>query len=308
MKVQLLQGTPKPPENSLIVCAGTVTQHTADRMGAGFNLFHQYFPDDVSSDPNNHHGWKGELNQILTNYHQQKKNMPVYLRIAQHGAYVGGVATVACLRRDDQVNPCHTQMSLADLEEQYKEAVRQAIQDAIQMKRPLYIQPLGIGVYGWDPKLAADLFGDVLTDFQNNDLEIYIPLYNQTPNSADQTFATQLQAGLDRGLQARVRNADRRHDEMISRPNPNSASNTNTPVRFSFILKCAIFGCAALSATLLVISLLAVLSILSIAAKTTAILGAVGAVSGGAAFCLFRHATKQAQEVSEGSRYLLQAR
>ena len=41
--------------------------------------------------------------------------------------------------------------------EQYKNAVKLAIEDAKALKCPLFLQPLGIGVCtGWDPKLAVN--------------------------------------------------------------------------------------------------------------------------------------------------------
>ncbi len=176
MRIELLQGAPPPPERALIVCAGTVTCRTVADMGSGFNMFKRYFDQNKHSSSESSKGWQEDLNQKLTGY-QYKRPLPLYCQIAQQGSYIGGVATVAYLQGRNHITPTHQRMAQEDLEEQYKAAVRLAIQDAIRLNRPLYIQPLGIGVYGWAPVLAATLFGEVLAEFQSTALEVYIPIY-----------------------------------------------------------------------------------------------------------------------------------
>lgn len=297
MKIELLKGTPKPLDNALIVCAGTVTCKSVAEMGSGFNFFKKYFGGSKQSSSSGHYTWEDDLNQKLTNYHSHGQTMPLYCRIAKQdhdqGTYFGGVATVACNPKDQQqINPSHIKMKFADLKQQYKEAVRLAIQDALDMKRPLYMQPLGIGVYGWDPQLGAHLFAEVLAEFDKTNLHIQIPIYNQAPHSPDQQFAQQLQLEINQGLHVRLRH-ERRYNED-STEQCNQVYNPNTPIQFNFILKCSVY-CQIVSAALLVTSLLAMLSIISLTATTTTLLATVGIVSGGAAFYLFRDA-KQAQD------------
>lgn len=177
----------KPKKNSLIVCAGTVTCHTVSSMGAGFTVFKTYF------DKNLHHenrpgGWIAALQLQLDNFHQQKQEMPAYSRLAKQDDYLGGVATVPDQLGHKGLTFAKT-LSEQDLQAQYKEALRGAINDALVLQRPLFIQPLGIGVYGWDPELAATFFAEVIcqTDPEGK-LDISIPIFNPTPGSSNKKF------------------------------------------------------------------------------------------------------------------------
>ncbi len=161
------------PHNSLLVCAGTVTAFNVDQMGSGFNVFKRFFSSDTK--------WQKALQSHLDNYFKSNQDMPVYISAGVADGRVGGIATVP-------VKNGNKPLRHEDKETQYKQAVRSAIQDAIQKKRPLYIQPLGIGVYGWPPKEAAQLFADVVEEFKEQDLQITIPIFDQKTNSNDKIF------------------------------------------------------------------------------------------------------------------------
>lgn len=170
----------KPIENSLVVCAGSVSCRTVEEMGAGFNMFKTLFAED--------HLWPTVLQQNLTAYHQQRAPMPAYQLLAEANGLRGGVATVPVYHGSD-LHPG----SVIPQEEQYKAAVRGAVQSAQRINCPLFIQPLGIGVYGWPPEVAAALFADV---FKEEDpegiLDITVNIFDIRPNSNDMRFADAL--------------------------------------------------------------------------------------------------------------------
>lgn len=196
----------------------------------------------------------------------------MYCQIAQQGSYIGGVATVACLQGRNHITPTHKRMAQEDLEEQYKAAVRLAVEDAIRLNRPLYIQPLGIGVYGWEPVLAATLFGEVFAEFQSTELEVYIPIYNQNEQSKDRQFAAKLQLDMDQGLQVRVRHHIRpQADVSISRSQYYSG----------FQLKCMAVILGILSAAFILMTALALLSVPATVPMTTIVLGGVAGIGFG---------------------------
>lgn len=280
MKIRLLMGALPPPKHALIVCAGTVTCPTVEHMGRGFLMFKQYFDENHHSDTKNSKGWILDLNQKLTRY-QSGDKLPLYCRIAQQGTYIGGVATVASLREGGPYTPTHQKMEQRDLEEQYKEAVRLAIQDAIQLRRPLYIQPLGIGAYKWNPNLAAMLFGEVLAEFKTTDIEIAVPIFDQAENSNDRQFAAQLQTYIDQGLD---------HKLLSNARLTASAAPTIDLNRQLLLLKSLAQLSGILSAALIFSTALAVLSVITTAPLTTAILGVTGLGLGVASCLLFRNA------------------
>lgn len=177
----------KPQKNSLIVCAGTVTCRTVSSMGAGFTVFKEYF------DKNLHHenlpgGWIAALQLQLDNFHQHKQEMPAYIRLAKQDSYLGSIATVPDKLGHKGLTFAKT-ITEQDLHAQYKEAIRGAIKDALLVQRPLFIQPLGIGVYGWDPELAATFFAEVICQADPKaELDISIPIFNPTSGSNNEKF------------------------------------------------------------------------------------------------------------------------
>ncbi len=167
------KGSPK--QGSLVVCAGTITCKSVNGMGAGFVVFKKLFKDD--------NNWANVLNKYLAAYHNGN-NLPAFMNIANANGFLGGVATVPVNNSRD-LNPI-TSKSYA---EQYKDAVRGAVLDAIKLQRPLFIQPLGIGVYGWDPAEAAKLFAEVINqEDPNGVLDITIPIFDDSVNSKDSIF------------------------------------------------------------------------------------------------------------------------
>jgi hypothetical protein len=178
-----------PKKNSLVVCAGTITCYKVSDMGSGFVLFKDLFEGGLSCNTPGK-TWEEELQVYLDSYFNEKKPMPSYVRVAQQkkGAFIGGVATVP-VKGHLGVNHPEEKPSEIEEESQYKLAIINSINDARALKRPLFLQPLGIGVYGWDSKKAATLFAEsiILAD-PNNEIDITIPIYNQSAHSADQVF------------------------------------------------------------------------------------------------------------------------
>lgn len=296
MKIVLLEGAPRPPEHALIVCAGTVTCSTVQEMASGFSLFKQYFDQDLPSNTESEKGWIASFNQHLTGYKYGRK-LPLYCQIARQDTYIGGIATVACIQGQYAISPTHQKLSQSSLEEQYKSAVREAVKDAIQLQRPLYIQPLGIGVYGWHPSLAATLFGEVLAEFQTTAIDIHIPIYDQADHSADRQFAEKLQADIDKGLQAKVRTA--------RAPAPPRRIN-QTHAEWIMLLKfrLVIWNSLArltgvLSALFIIAAGLALFSIITATSLTTGILGVTGLGLGLASCMLFRRAKEESNHINE---------
>ena len=168
----LLTTNAKPPANSLVVCAGSVTCATVRSMGAGFTVFKDTFGHQGS--------WVDRLQQHLDDHHKQIKEMPVYLAsIATQDKdnLIGGIATV----------PKYTE--IPDRIPQYKAAVRGAIREAQSLGRPLFIQPIGIGVYHWEPEKAAKLFAEVIKDEDPlGALSITIPIFDNRSKSSDMRF------------------------------------------------------------------------------------------------------------------------
>jgi len=122
--------------------------------------------------------------------------MPAYVRIAKQDGLVGGVATVPCkparIGRGFSVYKDDSERD-KKFEDEYRLAVKQAIIDAKQLNRPLFLQPLGIGVYGWNPKFAAALFADVIVNEDPNDeIDITIPIFSPTEGSPSFAFKTAL--------------------------------------------------------------------------------------------------------------------
>ena len=297
MKIELLSGAPLPPAQALIVCAGTVTCRNVAEMGSGFTKFKEYFDQNQSSKPGSKQGWQEDLDQTLIRY-QYQRALPLYCRIAQQGTYLGGVATVACLGEHRHITPTHQNLPQADLEEQYKAAVRLAVEDAIKLNRPLYIQPLGIGVYGWDSVLAATLFGEVLAEFQDTAGEVYIPIYNQVEGSNDLRFAAQLQSEITKGLRPRVRNTPNSAAAISADQTNHDANLTRALHRRSILLKCLAILLSILSAAFILMAIFALLSITATTPVTTAILGATGVAFGIQSYFMFRSA-KLARDIAE---------
>lgn len=181
----------QPPQDSLVVCAGTVTCSSVSGMGSGFMLFKKLFDQNTSVD-NLEGGWVKELQTHLDDFHHKNKVMPAYKRFAKQREYIGGIATVP--DRSSRIGLTFDRFTNNDerdehFKTQYKQAIVQAIVDAKELKRPLFIQPLGIGVYGWDPKIAAQLFVEAITETDPDDqLDITIPIFNSTTNSNDMIF------------------------------------------------------------------------------------------------------------------------
>lgn len=181
----------EPKKGSLIVCAGTVTCTSVASMGSGFMVFKKYFVDNI------HYkdlagGWQAALQELLDNYHQRKEEMPPYVRLAKQDNYIGGVATVPYKAG----NLGLTIASSSDFKEreknfkeQYKAAIKGAVLDAKELQRPLFLQPLGIGVYGWNAEDAARMFSEAICEADLKDqVDITIPIFNPQPGSKDELF------------------------------------------------------------------------------------------------------------------------
>ncbi|MCA0403692.1 MAG: hypothetical protein LCH30_07815 [Proteobacteria bacterium] len=179
--------TPKDP-NTLVVCAGTIGD-SVDGMGSGFNYFKNLFGFNNNPKP----AWVATLN---TELQKQKKYSSItpYIRLIEPtlGYYCGGVATVDMLTFGQAQPTCAQKVH-------YKQAVTSAMKDALALKRILYLQPLGIGIYGWEPKLAAQLFFESYNELKQKypelgNLQIQIPIYDSSPASKDSIFKAELEA------------------------------------------------------------------------------------------------------------------
>ncbi len=156
-------------------------------MGAGFTVFKEHFDKNLHYE-NLPGGWIAALQLQLDNFHQQKQEMPAYIRLAKQDNYLGGIATVPDKFGHKGLTFAKT-ITEQDLQAQYKAAIRGAIRDALLVQRPLFIQPLGIGVYGWDPELAATFFAEVICQTDSKaELDISIPIFNPTPGSNNEKF------------------------------------------------------------------------------------------------------------------------
>ncbi len=188
--------TENPKEHSLIVCAGTVTCKTVEEMGAGFMVFKKAFHQDKHYEKDM--GWKAHLGQLLENYHEQKADMPPFVLIAKQDDYYGGIATVPNFNSHKSLSVDHKKSkNIAFLRAQYMEAVRGALQSAKDLNCPLFIQPLGIGVYGWNPHEAARMFAKVIKEVDPEiTLDITIPIYDDKPGSNDSLFQDTLRQTL----------------------------------------------------------------------------------------------------------------
>lgn len=165
----------------LLVCAGTVTCKTVESMGAGFSLFKQTFQEI---------NWQPCLQKNLDEYFKSKTPIPVFECICVQDGLYGAVATVSCFNSNSVID----NSNLFDIEKEktnYKNAVKQAIQYAEKAKIPLYIQPLGIGVYGWPFEIAANLFAEAIKE-ENASIDLNILIYAQEPGSNDQLFKEKL--------------------------------------------------------------------------------------------------------------------
>ncbi|KTD22753.1 Uncharacterised protein [Legionella lansingensis] len=180
MPVQTQSYTIPAKSRSLIVCAGTVTCRNVSEMGSGFTVFKTYF--NQHKHVNGKGTWEDALNGLLAKFHRIEQEMPSYVRLAEQDGYIGGVGTVPVrgakgLTFKEFSNDKEREQAFIG---QYKKAVRDAIADAKELQRPLYIQPLGIGVYGWDPELAATLFAETIRDADpNNEVDITIPIFGE---------------------------------------------------------------------------------------------------------------------------------
>ncbi|MFI4918815.1 MAG: hypothetical protein ACHP65_04600 [Legionellales bacterium] len=223
----------QPKQNSLIVCAGTVTCAQVSGMGSGFVVFKNQFRSNVSC--NDHAGgWNNELQILLDQYHAQAASMPPYVRIAEQDGYIGGVATVPYfsgnkgLSFDEYLNMGAREEAFRS---QYKLAVKQAILDAKELGRPLFLQPLGIGVYGWKPEAAAKLFAEAIMEADPKDeVDLTIPIFDPAPNSNDARFKTALAVEMQpHGRQAAEKKmaSDPKNEVDLTTPILAPAANSN---------------------------------------------------------------------------------
>ncbi|MBA2710224.1 MAG: hypothetical protein H0U57_06505 [Tatlockia sp.] len=222
MSIQFVSSDGKPPKGSLVVCAGTVTSFNVKHMGSGFLLFKTLFKDDLHAD-SSEKSWSDSLQDILNKYHEINENMPSYIRIAQQDGLIGGVATVPLrhVKGLEYVEYANKEEMEAAFLSQYKQAVRLAILDAIKLNRPLFIQPLGIGVYGWLPEVAARLFVEAISEVDpSSKVDITIPLYDSNENSKDQQFKKEFLKFSTLAQGKNIPETSNNSDPIVSKQNP----------------------------------------------------------------------------------------
>ena len=189
-----------PKKGSLIVSPGTITCESVSDMSSGFIVFKQYFNKNTHNE-DRPGGWQAALQESLDSYYQKKAVMPAYVRIAKQDGFVGGIATVPV---SGSRGLTFSQFSTAaerekNFKEQYEGAIKQAVLDAKELKRPLFLQPLGIGVYGWDVQVAAELFAKAIVETDPKDeLDITIPIFDSRPGSTDERFRTSFIAEMEK--------------------------------------------------------------------------------------------------------------
>lgn len=296
MTIYILPGAPTPTSGALVVCAGTVTCHNVNQMGAGFNFFKNLFADGLHVQDTSQK-WVDVYNDMLAKFHKETHyQLPVYQRMACKQSYVGGIATVA-----NYTSGANPEKLLTRSDNQYKRAVLAAIHDAISLQKPLYIQPLGIGVYGWSPQTAAKIFARAIAEIDSKKLpDIYIPIYqsvNKTSN--DCQFATHLLDELKRlniqvnnGLEAKKNNAETSSSHATQSVTPRHALRPSS----HFFLKCLAYFCLASSAALLITAALVASSLLNTTICTGLTLSMVGVACGVGGYFLFRKLRAQENE------------
>lgn len=194
MALRFVSSQDLPEEGAIIVCAGTVTCRNVSHMGAGFSVFKKYFHDDIAYD-SNENSWQTVLNHRLYDFFHAKQPMPAFQLIAKSERYLGGVATVPYLSGNVGLDPSRPSPTSTELDEDYLSAVKGAVETALKLKRPLYLQPLGIGVYGWTGEKGGVLFAKGIKACDpNNSLSISIPLFRMEPGSNDQLFKKALES------------------------------------------------------------------------------------------------------------------
>ena len=185
--------TPKVTDKALLVCAGTVTVNTEPDMGAGFVVFKELF--------DSYPDWQVDHDDLLERYRRGKDLMPPFVEVRAHpldqqSQLMGGIATVPDRAKGYPLhsNQQHDFYAAELLEAQYQAAVEAALLAAQKYNVPLFIQPLGIGEYGWEPLVAARLFHAAIQKIDPlHQLKITIPLHDVSPDSSDQQFGKRLQ-------------------------------------------------------------------------------------------------------------------
>lgn len=181
-----------PPKRALIVGAGTVTLTNVDNMGFGFAKFKGFFSNTMNQ-------WRVALEKHLKDF-AKGTPLPPFIPLDQAinaDGCVGAVATVPSLAdgiglmRGYSKPPSAAQMQ--ELEKQYKSAVVGAVAEAKRLGRPLYLQPLGIGAYGWAPKKAAQLTAEAIRAADpNKEVSITVPLYQGLTLQNNRDFHNEL--------------------------------------------------------------------------------------------------------------------
>lgn len=179
--------------NTLVVCAGTISADSVEYMGYGFNYFKNLFGFYGNSTPIWVTTLNNEFSKLISVPIENRINfINPYIRLIEpnpHYNYCGGVATVDMLAVGQ--DPSDAQKV------QYKKAVKLAIIDALVLRKTLYLQPLGIGSYGWSPTLAAQLFFESYNELKReypgvSSLQIEIPIFDSASN--DGIFKAELEA------------------------------------------------------------------------------------------------------------------
>jgi hypothetical protein len=192
---------------ALLVCAGTVTCETVAGMAAGFSLFKREFRGATPYNEG-YTTWEAALQKAIDEFRGQENSepMPAYLPVAKKGELIGGVATVPYYgTKKIGLAPSIETPTDDQLKEQYKEAIRGALAHAKELDCPLIIQPLGIGVYGWEPRVAAQLMHEVINEVDaDHSLNVSILIYDPRPNSNDIQFQNELKTLMGEKLEVPI--------------------------------------------------------------------------------------------------------
>ena len=174
-----------------------------------------------------------------------------------------------------------------------------ALDAARASRMSLYIQPLGIGAYGWPPELAADLFSAAIEKVAlagNSEKfpDIYIPIFDhKNKQSKDCLFSFRLVAKLKK-LQINIDNQlemKETDEKNPSSPEPQSGLKTEAS-RAHFVLKCLAYLCMGCSTALLICAAL-IVTVATFGTSTSLIFGAAGVAMGISSYFLFKAARAQ---------------
>lgn len=185
----VVNGKHKLPQNSLVVCAGSLVHRTAAEMPAGFGLF-KLIMDETSAE---YKDICETIDEQFSRYHSNEDSMPDFeIYGVKHAFNMQiGLATVPNL--DSRKGLKNSTYDKNQYIEEYKAVIRAVLIKFKKLKESdhtinkLAIQPLGISA-GWTPEEAASLTAQVLNEPEFAEIDIAIPIYDTALGSNDMIY------------------------------------------------------------------------------------------------------------------------